>query len=127
MLDPHMERRHHEERWKRVRAEVVAERLRDAADASRDAADGLFQQVNRAVSWKPEQGRSRLLLGALTIALGAALAVLTLYVDMPGIWGQIIQAVVPVMVGCLIGLIARGYLARQRREESILRRQRGAR
>ena len=127
MLDPRLERQHNEERWKRVRAEVVAERLRDAADASVDAADGAFRRINKAISWKPEQGRTRLLLGALTIALGAALAVLTLYVDMPGIWGQIIQAVVPVVVGCLIGLIARGYLTRQRREESILKRQRGAR
>ena len=127
MLDPWTERQHHEERWKRVRADVLAERLREARDASADAADGAFHRINRAVSWKPECGRSRLLWGTLLFALGMALTLLPLYVDMPSIWGHVLPAAIPVAVGLTLGLIARKYVARQRREESIISRQRGAR
>lgn len=127
MLDPWSERQQHRERWKRVRAEVLAERLQDAADAALDTADSGFRRINRAISWKPERGRSRLLFGILTFAFGAALIALPLLVDLPHIWRHILPAVGPVVIGTMIGLIARGYVSRQRREESVLSRQRGAR
>ena len=127
MLDPWSERQQHRERWKRLRADVLAERLRDAADAALDTADSGFQRINRAISWQPERGRSRLLFGILTFALGAALIALPLLVDLPHVWRHILPAAGPVVIGTMIGLIARGYVSRQRREESILSRQRGAR
>ena len=56
-----------------------------------------------------------------------ALTLLPLYVDMPRIWGHVLPAAIPVAVGLTLGFIARKYIARQRREESIISRQRGAR
>ncbi len=127
MLDPQSERRHHEERWQRVRAEVVAERLRDAADASADAADGLFRRINRAISWRPEQWRYRLLLAVPGLAVLSLAYYLVYFHDAPPVVAFVLTVLVPLAFAALTGLIARGYIARQRREEAIANRQRGAR
>ena len=129
MLDPRMERRHHEERWKRVRAEVVAERLRDAADASVDAsANDAIQRINKAISWKPRQWRYRALLAIPGLAVIALLFVIfTFVVDASPVVSLIVSTLVPFVLMALTTLVARGYAARREHEDALTSRQRGAR
>lgn len=128
MLDPRMERRHHEKRWKRARAEVVAERLRDAADASLDTADGAFRRINKAISWKPRQWRYRALIAIPGMAVIALLFVIfTFAVDASPVVSLIVSTLAPFALMALITLVARGYAVRREREDALTSRQRGAR
>ena len=69
MLDQLQEQERLREERKRVRADMLAERLRDGRDASLDTADGAFRQIWRAISWRPERMRHRLLLGIPGLAV----------------------------------------------------------
>lgn len=70
MLDPRAERQHQEERRKRVRAVVLADRLREARDAAAGAAER--RGIVRILKWKPVGMRYRLLL-PLAASFGGAL------------------------------------------------------
>ena len=126
MLDPQMERRHHEERWKRVRAEVVAERLQDAADASVDASANAIRRLWRVLSWQPERMRHRFILGIPGLALSAILLVLAASGNVP--FALVAAGLfAPVILSVLIGIVVRNHAARREHEEALTSRQRGAR
>lgn len=127
MLDQLQEQERLREERKRVRADMLAERLRDGRDASLDTADGAFRQIWRAVSWKPKRMRHRLLLGIPGLAV-LALAYFLAYVhDASPVVAFVLTGFAPLALAVLTGLIARGYLARRARERAISGRQRGAR
>ena len=127
MLDPRMERRHHEERWKRVRAEVVAERLQDDADASVDASANAIRRINKAISWRPRQWRYRTLLAIPGLAVIALLFVIfTFVVDASPVVSLIVSTLVPFVLMALTTLVVRNHAARREREDALTSRQRGA-
>ncbi len=126
MLDPHMERRHHEERWRRVRAEVVAERLRDAADASLDTTDGIFRRLWQGLSWQPERMRHRFIFAIPGLAISLILLVLAASGNIP--FALVAAGLfAPVILSALIGIVVRNHASRREREEALTGRQRGAR
>ena len=65
MLDPWSERNHHRERWKRLRADVLAERLREARDTAAYAAER--RRLVRILKWKPRGRRQRAIYWALYV------------------------------------------------------------
>ncbi len=65
MLDPRLERQRNEERRKRLRADVLAERLREARDAAIYAAER--RKLVRILTWKPRGGRQRAIYWALLL------------------------------------------------------------
>ena len=127
MLDHLQERERLREERKRVRADMLVERLRDGSDAAVDAADGAFRRIWRAISWKPERMRHRLLLGIPGLAVLALAYFLASFHDAPPVATFVLASFVPLALAVLTSLIARGYLARRAREEAISGRQRGAR
>ena len=126
MLDPHMERRHNEERWKRVRAEVVAERLRDAADASVDASTNAIRRLWRGLNWQPERMRHRFILAIPGLAISLILLVLAASGNAPFAFVAA-GLFAPVILSALIGIVVRNHAARRAREDALTSRQRGAR
>ena len=76
MLDPWTERQHHEERWKRVRADVLAERLRDARDAAVRAAER--RGLVHILTWKPRRARYRILIPLAAGFAGSLLGTLVI-------------------------------------------------
>ena len=65
MLDPLRERERLREERKRIRADVLAERLRDARDAAASAAER--RGLVRILKWKPRGGRQRAIYWALLV------------------------------------------------------------
>ena len=125
MLDDFRERERLREERQRVRADMLAERLSDDADASADATT--FRKIGRAISWQPERMRYRLLL-AVPGLVGIALAYYLVYFhDVPSTIGFIVAGIIPIVLAVLTTLGARGYAARREREEDVASRQRGAR
>lgn len=127
MLDHLQEQERLREERKRVRADMLAERLRDGSDAAVDAADGAFRRIWRAISWTPERMRHRLLLGIPGLAILALAYFFAYFRDAPHVVTFVLSAFAPLALAVLISLIARGYLARRGREEAVSGRQRGAR
>lgn len=127
MLDHLQERERLREERKRVRADMLVERLRDGSDAAVDAADGAFRRIWRAISWTPERMRHRLLLGIPGLAVLALAYFLAYFHDAPPVATFVLASFVPLALAVLTSLIARGYLARRAREEAVSGRQRGAR
>lgn len=76
MLDPWAERQRHEERRKRVRAVVLADRLREARDAAAWAAER--RGLVRILTWKPRGMRYRILLPLAASFLGTLLGTLVI-------------------------------------------------
>ena len=65
MLDPHRERERLREERKRIRADMLAERLRDARDAAAYAAER--RGLVRIFKWKPRGMRQRAIYWALLV------------------------------------------------------------
>ena len=65
MLDPLRERERLREERKRIRADVLAERLREARDAAAYAAER--RRLVRIFTWKPRGGRQRAIYWALLV------------------------------------------------------------
>lgn len=122
MLDHLLERERLREERERVRADVLAERLRNASDVG-----GGFRRIWRAISWTPERMRHRLILGIPGFAVIALAYFLASFRDASPVAAFALAAFVPLALTVLTSLIARGYLARRAREEAISGRQRGAR
>ena len=80
MLDPRAERQHHEERWKRARADVLAgrlaERLREARHATAQAVER--RGIVRILTWQPRRARYRILIPLAASFLGVLLGTLVI-------------------------------------------------
>ena len=126
MLDPRLERRYHEERWKRVRAEVVAERLGDAADASVDASTNAIRRLWRGLNWQPERMRHRFIFAIPGLAISLILLVLAASGNAP--FALVAAGLfAPVILSALIGIVVRNHASRREHEDALTSRQRGAR
>ena len=127
MLDHLQEQERLREERKRVRADMLAERLRDGSEGADGGIDGGFRRIWRAISWTPERMRHRLLLGIPGLAVLALAYFLVYFRDAPPVVAFVLTGFVPLALAVLTSLIARGYLARRGREEAVSGRQRGAR
>lgn len=85
MLDPHRERERLREERKRIRADVLAERLRDARDAAAYAAER--RGLVRIFKWKPRGRRQRVIYWALSVPVLFGVPVLGTLVIGPCIRG----------------------------------------
>ena len=126
MLDHLQERERLREERKRARADALAERLRDAADASLDTADGFFRRLWRGLSWQPERMRHRFIFAIPGLAISLILLVLAASGNVP--FALVAAGLfAPVILSALIGIVVRNHAARREREDALTSRQRGAR
>ena len=126
MLDHLQERERLREERKRARADVLAERLRDAADASLDTADGFFRRLWQGLSWQPERMRHRFIFAIPGLAISLILLVLAASGNVP--FALVAAGLfAPVILSALIGIVVRNHASRREREEALTSRQRGAR
>ena len=109
---------------KQRRTHRLVERIEEGFYGSINATGEAISRVNSTLSWSPHQVRYRVLLSALGLAFIALAYFVRDFIDASPLVLSVLGGVAPLVLLTVIGLVARRYLARRQREESIAVRQR---